>query len=69
MEKDEVMDEVKDAAKDLGTGGLVGTAFKSCPRDDDENIEDSTERGDNEDNRRDGDIDLPEVEGECKTEK
>ena len=65
----EVMGGVKDAAKDTGTGGLVGAIIISCPRNDDENIEESSERCHAKDDGRNDDVNSPKIQGERKTEK
>ena len=64
-----VMGVVEDVAKDMSTGGLVGAIVISCPRNDDENIEESSERCHAKDDGRNDDVDSPKVEGERKTEK
>jgi hypothetical protein len=66
----EVIAEVEeDVAENTGSGGLIRAALGSCSCDDNENIEDDTERGDAEDNRSDGNINLPKIASECTTEK
>ena len=40
---------IKDIAEDTSTWGLIGTARRSCPRDDGENAEDDPESSDTED--------------------
>ena len=49
--------------------GLVRAVDRSRPRNNDEAVEDNTERGDTKDNRRDGRVDSPKVEGECAAEQ
>ena len=64
-----VMDVVENVTKDMGTGGLVGATLKSRPRNDDENIEESSERCHAKDDGRNDDVNSPKIQGERKTEK
>jgi hypothetical protein len=57
------------ATEDVCTGGLIGTAQRSCPRNDDESVESDTKRGGTNDNRRDGPFDSPKVEGKRTVEE
>jgi hypothetical protein len=69
MVEEVVMEVVEDVAKGVGSGSLIRAALESCPCDDDENIKDSTKRGDSEDDSRNGDVDLPEIVGKSGAEK
>ena len=41
--KEVAMEVVEDVTREVGTGGLIRATLGSCPRNDDEKIEDSTE--------------------------
>ena len=64
-----VMGVVEDVTKDTGTRGLVRATLHGCTRNDDKNIEENPERGHTKDDGCNGDVDFPEVAGECQTEK
>ena len=66
---DIVEDIVEDMAEDLGTRSLIWAALGDRACDDDEDIEEETERGHSEDNGCDGDIDLPKIAGEGTSEE
>ena len=59
----------EDVTANLGGRGLIRETLGSCPRDDDEKVEDATEHGYTEDNGCYGEIDLPKITGERGTEK
>jgi len=63
------MEGIRDAAEDPCTRGLIWATHKNCPRNDDEDIEESTERGDSKDNGCDSLADLPKVAREGTAEQ
>jgi hypothetical protein len=58
-----------ETAEDTSTRSLIWAAHRSCPRDDDENVEDGPERSDTEDDTCDGHINPPKVERQRATEQ
>jgi len=60
---------VEDIPEDAWTRGLIRAAGRNRPGDDDESIEGDTKRGGSNDNRRDGSVDSPKVEGKARTEE
>ena len=45
-----VVEGIRDSTEDLCTGSLIRAAHGKCPRNDDEEVEENTERGDSNDN-------------------
>jgi len=52
---------IMDVAEDTGTRGLIRAARKSCPCDNEENVEDDPERSDTDDDARDGHVNPPKI--------
>ena len=67
--EDVVTDVGTDGAEGGSTRCLVWAALKDCPRNDDEEAAGDAKRSDTNSDRCDNDIDVPEVTGECATEK
>jgi len=56
-------------AHSAGTGSLVWAGLGNRPCDDSDKVEGNTNQGGAEDDRSDGEVDLPEVAGESATEE
>jgi len=56
--------QARNVANNTGSRGLIWAAVGSCPCDNDEKVEQRTERSYTDDNRRDGGVDLPQASGE-----
>ena len=55
--------------KDTRPGGLIRAALKSCPRDDDENVEEDPEPSDTNDDTGDSRVNIQKVTRQCATEQ
>jgi len=51
-----------DMTQDASNGGLIRTACRGCPCDDDESVEDGSKRRDTEDNACNSHLNLPKVQ-------
>ena len=56
-------------AQEIGSRGLIRAAFPGRSSNENEKVEEEAKGGDADDDRRDGDIDLPKVARESATEK
>jgi len=53
-------------ANNVCSGSLIRTAIRSCPRNEDEKVEENTEGSHPNDNECDGSVNLPQVSGESE---
>ena len=58
-----------DMAEDTRPRGLIRAARRSCPRDDNENVEGDAECSDAKDNACDSHVDIPKIERQGGTEQ
>ena len=65
----EGMPGVAEVAEDAGMRGLIRAAVGGCSRDDNDDVEDDTKRGHSKDDRRGGDINLPQITRERTAEE
>ena len=60
---------IRDVTEDACARCLIWAAHKSCSRNDNEEVEEDTTRGNAKDNRCDSRVNLPKVPGECTTKQ
>ena len=64
-----IVEDVGGVTEDTRQRGLIRAARKSCPRDDDKNVEGDPEPSDTNDDTGNSRIDIPKVTRQCATEQ